>query len=66
MKILKNEHEYVYEDFRALQCLICKKKIWDKGREIVISNRIECPQCRTVYSFEPTRWRVLTEIQQVK
>ena len=64
MKVLKNEHKYVYEDFKALQCGICKKKIWDKGQEIVNSKWIQCPQCRTIYSFEPTRWRVLVDRPQ--
>lgn len=62
MKILKSEHQYVYDDFRKLQCGVCKKKLWDLGQEIVNNSKIRCPQCGTVYSFEPTRWRVLADI----
>ena len=61
MKILKSEQEYKYEDFQALQCGNCRKKLWDMGREIIGSARISCPQCATVFSFEPIRWRVLAE-----
>jgi phage FluMu protein Com len=62
MKVLKSEQEYKYDDFRELQCGICKKKLFDKGQEIITNTRIRCPQCGTVYSFEPTRWRVLADI----
>jgi len=62
MRILKSEHEYKYDDFKALQCGICKKKLWDKGPEIISSSQIKCPQCSTVYSFEPRRWRVLADV----
>lgn len=62
MKILKSEHQYVYDDFKELQCGVCKKKLWDLGQEIVNNSKIRCPQCGTVYSFEPTRWRVLADI----
>ncbi len=64
MKILKSEHEYKYDDFRELQCGICKKKLFDKGQEIINTTRIRCPQCGTIYSFEPTRWRVLADIPE--
>ena len=62
MKILKTEQEYIYVDFRELQCGVCKKKLWDQGPEIDVNQRIKCPQCGTAYSFEPTRWRVLADI----
>jgi uncharacterized Zn ribbon protein len=61
MKKLKNEHEYVYDDFRELQCWACKKKMFDMGQEIINNSKIRCPQCGTVYTFEPTRWRVLAD-----
>ena len=64
MKILKSEHEYKYDDFRELQCGTCKKKLFDKGQEIITTTRIRCPQCGTIYSFEPTRWRVLADIPE--
>ena len=62
MKVLKGEQEYKYDDFRELQCGTCKKKLWDKCREIISNTRIACPQCDTIYSFEPTRWRVLADV----
>ena len=62
MKVLKNERECIYEDFKAMQCGICKKKLFDQGIEINNTSRIRCPQCGTVYSFEPTRWRVLADV----
>ena len=61
MKLLKSEQEYKYDDFRELQCGNCKKKLWDKGQEIINNTRIRCSQCGTVYSFEPIRWRVLAD-----
>ena len=61
MKLLKSEQEYKYDDFRELQCGSCKKKLWDKGQEIINNTRIRCSQCGTSYSFEPTRWRVLAD-----
>jgi len=64
MKILKNEQEYKYDDFRKMQCGICKKKLWDKGQEIIITARLQCPQCSTVFNFEPTRWRVLADFPE--
>ena len=64
MKLLKSEQEYKYDDFRELQCGICKKKLWDKGREIINNIDIKCPQCSTIYSFEPTRWRVLADVPE--
>ena len=64
MKILKSEQEYIFEDFKELQCGTCKKKLWDKGMEIINNTRIRCPQCGTIYSFEPTRWRVLADVPQ--
>ena len=64
MKVLKSEHEYKYDDFRELQCGVCKKKLWDKGQEIINTTSIKCPQCGTVYSFEPIRWRVLADIPE--
>ena len=63
MKILKTEQEYRYEDFHALQCGHCRKKLWDLGSEIIGSARIICPQCAAVFSFEPIRWRVLADTQ---
>jgi DNA-directed RNA polymerase subunit RPC12/RpoP len=62
MKVLKTEQEYIYEDFKALQCGICKKKLWDKGAEINKSSKIRCPQCGTFYTFEAIRWRVSADI----
>ena len=62
MKVLKTEQEYIYDDFRELQCGTCRKKLWDRGLDITGTGRLQCPQCRTVYSFEPTRWRVLADI----
>ena len=59
MKLLKNEQHYVYDDFRELQCGVCKKKLWDSGQEIINKAKLRCPACGTVYSFEPTRWRLL-------
>ena len=41
---------------------LSKKKLWDKGQEIIANNRIKCSQCYTVYNFEPTRWRVLADV----
>jgi hypothetical protein len=38
--------------------------LWDKGREIINNVRIKCPQCSTIYSFEPTRWRVLADVPE--
>ena len=64
MKLLKNENEYVYDDFREFQCSICKKKMFEMGQEIINNTRIICPQCGTVYSFEPTRWRVLADVPE--
>jgi len=62
MKVLKSEQEYKYDDFKKLQCGTCNKKIWDKHRDIISNSRITCPQCGTIYSFEPTRWRVLADV----
>ena len=64
MKILKSEQLYIFDDFRELQCGICKKKLWDKGREIVANTEIRCPQCGATYSFEPIRWRVQADIPE--
>ena len=64
MKVLKSEQEYMYDNFRALQCGICKKKLFDKGQRIINSSRIRCSQCGTIYSFEPTRWRVLADVPE--
>ena len=64
MKTLKTEQEYIYKDFKALQCGTCKKKLWDKGAEINNSSQIRCPQCATLYSFETIRWRVLADIPE--
>jgi len=61
MKVLKSEKQYVYDDFRKLKCGTCKKKVWDAGEEITSSLKLRCPQCGTVYRFEPTRWRVLAD-----
>jgi len=61
MKVLRTEQEYIYEDFRELQCGACRKKLWDKGREIIIRGSIRCPQCGTIYNFEATRWRALAD-----
>jgi uncharacterized Zn ribbon protein len=65
MKLLKTERQYAYDDFKAMQCSGCKKKFWDMGQEIVNSAKLRCPQCGIVYSFEPVRWKVLTEIPPV-
>ena len=62
MKLLKSEKQYVYDDFRAMQCGNCKTKLWDLGQKIIRSEKLRCPQCGTVYSFEPNRWRVLAEM----
>jgi len=64
MKVLKTEHEYKYNDFREMQCGNCQKKLFDKGQEIINHTRIQCPKCATIYSFEPTRWRVLADVPQ--
>ena len=61
MKVLKDESEYTYGDFRELKCGVCKKILWEKGQEIIRNSRITCPECGTIYSFEPRRWRVLSE-----
>jgi len=59
--VLKDENEYTYGDFRELKCGVCKKILWEKGQEIISNSKIICPQCGTIYSFEPRRWRVLSE-----
>jgi len=64
MKLLKSEQQYVYDDFKAMLCGSCKKKLWDRGPEIIRLEKLRCPQCGTVYSFEPTRWKVLAEIPE--
>ena len=64
MKLLKSEHEYAYDDFRELQCGICKKKMFDMGQEILNNTRIKCAQCGTVYTFEATRWKVLADVPE--
>ena len=61
MKVLKDENEYSYDDFRALKCGVCKKGLWEAEQEIIRSLTIKCPQCGTVYTFEPTLWKVLSE-----
>jgi phage FluMu protein Com len=61
MKVLKDENEYRYDDFRELRCGVCKKSLWEAGPEIIRNSKIKCPQCGTVYTFEPTRWRVLSD-----
>jgi DNA-directed RNA polymerase subunit RPC12/RpoP len=61
MKVLKDETEYIYNDFMELKCNVCKKILWDTGKQIVKNSKIRCPQCSTTYTFEPTRWRVLSE-----
>lgn len=61
MKVLKDENEYSYSDFKELKCGVCKKNLWEKGREIISNSKIICPQCSTTYTFEPTKWRVLSE-----
>ena len=61
MKVLKDENEYIYDDFRELKCGVCKKVLWETGQQIISQSKIRCPQCGTVYTFEPTRWRVLSE-----
>ena len=66
MKVLKSENEYVYADFREVQCGVCKKKMFDIGQEIIKNTQIKCPQCSTTYSFEPTRWRVLADVPEEK
>ncbi|MFC1844381.1 hypothetical protein ACFLZ5_06280 [Thermodesulfobacteriota bacterium] len=62
MKALKSEQDYKYADFQEMQCGICKKKLWNKGQEIINNTRIQCPQCSTVFNFEPVRWRVLADV----
>lgn len=62
MKLLKSEQVYIYDDFAKLQCFNCKKKLWDKGQEIINTSQVRCPECGTVYSFEPIRWRVLADV----
>jgi uncharacterized Zn ribbon protein len=64
MKTLKSENEYIYEDFKELECSNCGKKMFDMGQEIIAENHITCPLCNTVYSFEPTRWRVLADVPE--
>jgi DNA-directed RNA polymerase subunit RPC12/RpoP len=64
MKLLKSQKQYVYDDFKAMQCGGCKKKFWDRGPEIVRFAKLRCPQCGIVYSFEPIRWKVLKEIPE--
>jgi len=61
MKVLKDENEYTYDDFRELKCGVCKKVLWETGGQIITHSKIHCPQCGTIYTFEPTRWRVLSE-----
>ena len=61
MKVLKNEHEYKYKDCVKLQCGHCNKKLFEKGQEVINDSRIKCPRCGTVYNFEPTLWRVLSD-----
>jgi hypothetical protein len=34
MKMLKSEQEYKYEDFRELQCAVCKKSYGTKARRL--------------------------------
>jgi len=46
----------------SCNALSAKKKLWDKGQEIIANNRIKCSQCSTVYNFEPPRWRVLADV----
>ena len=65
MKILKSKRQYVYDDFKKLQCEACKKKLWDRGPEIVDRQRLRCPQCGMIYSFEAIRWKVLAEKPEV-
>ena len=62
MKVLKSEHEYRYHDFSEMQCGHCGNKLFDQGAEVAVNNKLTCPQCSTVYSFEPTRWRVLADV----
>ena len=64
MKILKSGKEYNYEDLKRLQCGTCRKKLWDKGQEIVHSTLIRCPNCGTAYSFESIRWKVLADLSE--
>jgi phage FluMu protein Com len=66
MKLLKSEQQYVYGDFKALQCGSCKKKLFDMGQEIINFEKLRCPQCGTVYSFEPNRWKVLAETPELE
>jgi len=61
MKVLKDETEYTFDDFRELKCGVCKKILRDTGKHIINHSKIRCPQCTTIYTFEPTRWRVLSE-----
>ena len=65
MKVLKDENEYTYSDFKKLKCSVCKKSLWEKGQEIISNSKITCPQCGTTYTFEPTKWRVLSEVPEL-
>ena len=42
-----------------------RKKLLGKGREVITTESLQYPQCLTVFSFEPTRWRVLTDIPEM-
>jgi DNA-directed RNA polymerase subunit RPC12/RpoP len=43
MKVLKDETEYIYNDFMELKCNVCKKILWDTGKQIVKNSKIRCP-----------------------
>ena len=56
MKKLKDGLEYSYDDLKELRCGVCNKKIWDQAEEVSNYSQLTCPQCGTLFNFEPTRW----------
>lgn len=58
MKTLKNEQKVEYPDLQELKCSVCNTRIWDQGPNVAKHGRVKCPQCGTLYLFEPTRWKV--------
>jgi len=63
MKKLKDGREFAYNDLKELQCVSCGKKLWEQGEKVTNYGQLTCPQCGTLYNFEPTRWKVLSEKQ---
>ena len=58
MKILRDEREYAFVDFREIKCSYCGQRMWEQGMNVVRISQVKCSNCGIIYRFEPTRWKV--------